>query len=343
MEPIREIGSEFWDIPISANDNGVFPADTRWFVSGTSALEYIVKDIINCEPVTTVGIPSWCCSCMIEPFLKYGIEVRLYPVYYAGDGKLVCNFSDIIADCWLVMSYFGYTSLVNIGCPNGVIIRDLTHSIFSEIVEDGDYYFGSLRKWAGFYTGGFAWCKRRWNTDLEIPKVELEYVSLRKKAMKHKKEYLADLSIQRDYLNEFSEAERMLESYGVMGGYENDEERARHLDVQLMRSTRRNNASVLVHQLKDLVVFPVLDPQDCPMFVPILFPQSIRTSLRQFLIDQKIYCPIHWPISSLHRLDQKTMRVYLEEISLICDQRYNELDMYRIVDAVKAYMSFSMA
>ena len=343
MELKREIGSEFWNVPISGNDNGIFPGDTKWFVSGTSALEYVIKNITYSSDIRTVGIPSWCCSCMIEPFLKHGIEVRLYPVFYSEDRKLICDFSNTIADCWLVMSYFGYSSLTNIGCPDGIIIRDLTHSIFTEIKEDADYYFGSLRKWAGFYTGGFAWCKNRWNIDVKIPKVESDYIDLRRAAMNHKIEYLNYQRNQQDYLAEFKEAERMLDSYEIMAGCEDDVKKARHLDIQLMRSIRRKNASILIQQLNDFVVFPTLTLRDCPLFVPILVPKNIRASLRQFLIEQRIYCPIHWPKSPVHKLELQMMRVYSEEISLVCDQRYNALDMYRIVDAIKAYLHFVLA
>ena len=149
----REIGSEFWDVPLSKKMNGILPDNTRWFISGTAALENIILDM---KGVETVALPSWCCNCMIVPFLRHGIKVIFYSVYMEG-GVLVCDYSKVNADCWLVISYFGYTSQINYGSPSGIIIRDLTHSIFSTSQSDADYYFGSLRKWAGFYTGGYAW------------------------------------------------------------------------------------------------------------------------------------------------------------------------------------------
>lgn len=66
-----------------------------------------------------------------------------------------------------------------------MVIRDITHSIFSKEYHDADYYFGSLRKWAGFKTGGFAYGE--WKKSLDIASYDKQYVSLRTEAMKKKK------------------------------------------------------------------------------------------------------------------------------------------------------------
>lgn len=39
-----------------------------------------------------------------------------------------------------------------------------------------------------------------------------------------------------------------------------------------------------------------------------------------------------------HNLDKKTEHIYKNELSLICDQRYTEEDMNRIVETIKAFM-----
>ena len=137
-----EIGGEFWDIPIQKNDNLLFPAETCWFVSGRSALKAILKE----NHFKTAAIPVWCCESMIKPFIDSHITVTFYV------DRLPKT------DVALVMDHFGYSSndLAYEGF-NGTIIRDLTHSFLSKSYHDADYYFGSLRKWAGFWTGGFAW------------------------------------------------------------------------------------------------------------------------------------------------------------------------------------------
>ena len=58
----KEIGSEFWSIPVKDAADSLFAAvnGIKWFISGTSALEFILQDIISQHPIKTAALPSWC-------------------------------------------------------------------------------------------------------------------------------------------------------------------------------------------------------------------------------------------------------------------------------------------
>ncbi|NBH32795.1 hypothetical protein D3Z58_04330 [Clostridiaceae bacterium] len=43
---------------------------------------------------------------------------------------------------------------------------------------------------------------------------------------------------------------------------------------------------------------------DCSLFVPVLVPNGKRDRLRRYLIENEIYCLVHWMISEYHRLKQ---------------------------------------
>lgn len=335
----KEIGSEFWDVPISETDNNVFDKNTRWFISGTSALEYIIADIINNNDIDIAAIPSWCCSCMITPFLKNNIKVKFYPVYMDKDNHLVCDYSAANGcDICLVMSYFGYVSQRSIGKPSGIIIRDITHSIFSKKFDDANYYFGSLRKWAGFWTGGYAWVQDFWHNDTEIQSVADEYVNLRKKAMNDKQQYIKGITDSKEYLELFERCEEYLDSCDIVEGDIRDIQSAQKLNVSFIKEQRRKNAEIVLNELRDIAIFPYLQEDECPLFVPIVLPHETRNHLRNYLIRQEIFCPIHWGESELHKLDIRTRKLYEEELSLVCDQRYTEKDMIRAVNEIKKFM-----
>ena len=52
----REIGSEFWDIPVLLQcENDIFSKPTHWFLSGRAALEYIISDIKEKFSVSKIG------------------------------------------------------------------------------------------------------------------------------------------------------------------------------------------------------------------------------------------------------------------------------------------------
>lgn len=329
-----EIGSEFWDIPLNKEENGLFPPNTAWFLSGRDALRAVIRDIRARRHFCAVAMPSWCCDSMIRPFLEEGVEVRFYPVYPGEDGSFIQELSSV-RDCdgLLLMDYFGFRrqSPSNF---DGVIIWDATHSIFSGIPEEADYVFGSLRKWAGFWTGGFAWRKNSPLLDAGAGSKPSPYVRLRQQAMKEKRAYLEGLRDDKRHLETFSAAEELLEGGASGPADARDIRAAKTLDVDFLRRRRRENASVLLEAVSDMALFPKLEEADCPLFVPILVPEGKRDALRRFLIQREIYCPVHWPVSPLHRLTGETRRLYGQELSLVCDQRYDPADMARLCTAI---------
>ena len=93
-----EIGSEFWDIPLHKEENGLFSSNTAWFLSGRDALRAVIRDIRARRHFCAVAMPSWCCDSMIRPFLEEGVEVRFYPVYPGEDGSFIQELSSV-RDC----------------------------------------------------------------------------------------------------------------------------------------------------------------------------------------------------------------------------------------------------
>ncbi len=329
----KEIGSEFWDVPVTDHRCSLFPADTQWFVSGRSALQAIIKDLKNCS---TAAIPSWCCDSMIKPFADAGMEVRFYPVYFDKSLKQELRFD---CDVLFLMDYFGYTGTVpDLTGYKGKVIRDVTHSLFSASYADADYSFGSLRKWLGVWTGGYAWTKDGHGFTGEKTE-ERAYKALRKKAMLQKAEYINGERSDKDYLGLFEKAEEKLENAGIASASKRDVSTAERLDTEAIFLRRRANAAVLRDALCDWLLFPEMKNSDCPMFVPVLVPGGKRNDLRRYLIRNEIYCPVHWPVSKYHRLDELTESIYINELSIVCDQRYTQDDMQRIVDTIKKFIN----
>ena len=83
---------------------------------------------------------------------------------------------------------------------------------------------------------------------------------------------------------------------------------------------------------------PLLNAHDVPLFVPVLVREDLRNPLRRYLIDNDIYCPVHWPLSDLHKPMTGSKQLFESELSLICDQRYGENDMKRIADTIKEFL-----
>ena len=334
----REIGSEFWEVPTAATEEGtLFPDTTQWFLSGRCALRSILRELTEAK---TVALPSWCCESMIRPFIDAGMTVHFYPVYYRD--QLIQEINTEF-DILFVMDYFGYTSMDIDRRYPGIVIRDVTHSVFSKSYMDADYSFGSLRKWCGFWTGGFA-CTKDDHALLAEGSEDYGYVSLREKAMQWKGAYInGKMDAKKNgiedkgYLKVYEEAEKLLDAIEIAPAAERDILLARRMDTEFVKARRRANAEVLRKAFSDWLLFPEMRASDCPMFVPILVPNCKRDALRHYLIEHEIYCPIHWPLSEYHRPGIAERELYDNELSLVCDQRYTEDDMDRMVETIRSF------
>ncbi len=331
MSSIKEIGSEFWDVPLSDIENGLIDNSYTWFLSGRIALAAILNDIVKEHEVHKVLLPSWCCDSMIIPFINIGAKIEFYSVTF-NNRKLQVNYPNKTdADIVLIMDYFGYSNNIDVPHYNCIKIRDITHSIFFRKYTDADYYFGSLRKWAGFYTGGFAY--RDCGTMQSPTKKYPQYVNLRKRAMSLKRKYIDGLNSEKNFLSIFRDAETLLDSIDKL--YVADKEdivRAKYIDIESIRAIRQNNAKVLSSRLGKFAMFDI-NNNDCPLFFPIYV--SNRDEVKNALISNQIYCPCHWGISEFHNLTQSERQIYENEISLVCDQRYDVSDMKRICEVVE--------
>ncbi len=156
--------------------------------------------------------------------------------------------------------------------------------------------------------------------------------------MREKEKYIAGRTGSKKHLEIYKEAEEYLDHLeGVSGADPDDIKVIQHLDISRIRAQRRKNARILMCELKDQLIFPSFETDDCPMFVPILVPHEKRDELQGYLIQHEIYCPVHWPVSKYHKLKGRESEIYQNELSIICDQRYTEEDMYRIVDTIDRF------
>lgn len=335
----KEIGSEFWSVPSATDKNCLFPESVQWYLSGRCALRAIIKELKDCR---TVAVPSWCCETMIKPFADAGIEVRFYPVYWDRGGLRQELRTD--CDALFLMDYFGYTGPgTELPGYHGLVIRDVTHSLFSASYDDADYCFGSLRKWVGVWTGGYVWSRDGHALPTEDAD-DLGYTALRENAMRRKSRYISGdpdadgiCVTDKKYLKLFSAAEDCLDRVGIAPAAGRDVRLAARLDADTIISRRRENAAVLRSAFPEWLIFPEMKETDCPMFVPVLVPNGKRDALRRYLIDRQIYCPVHWPVSAYHRLGERERFLYDNGLSLVCDQRYGTKDMVRTVETIRSF------
>ena len=327
---MKEIGSEFWSVPLSKDENHLFDSAV-WFLSGRTALRCIIKDIKKSRRLDSVALPAWCCDSMIVPFLDAGVRVGFYPVYLS-ERTLKADYSGTDGyDALLILDYFGYHRQDYPIDFQGILIHDMTHLPFIDPCKRADYAFGSLRKWNGFHTGGFAKkCCGEWVCG-SISAPDSEYVRLRKTAALEKQAYISGKSDQKEFLTLFRQAEERLDALtDIYAACDRDITAAKYLDIACVKTRRRENARVLLKYLGRYALFDTIEKNDCPMFVPIVVPDGRRDEMRDHLIQNAVYCPVHWPLPPCSRMDKRSLFLYENTLSIICDQRYDASDMARI-------------
>lgn len=350
---MKEIGSEFWTGCTALDGSGIkeiLPRgmETLYTLSGRTALELTLRDILQTRPVRSAYLPSYCCHTMIEPFVAKNVEVQFYDVFFTETG-IGCDFrEDNGCDLVFLMDYFGFrdrqtaTRAAEQKRRGKVVVYDATHGMFCENMDYSacDYVFGSFRKWCDVNAG---FCAKRgdWHT---LPQLQENhwYTEKRNQAFEDKRRYLAGEVIEKSaFLGAFSEAEAHLEeNYQSYGPDSRSRKVLATLNVDLLRKRRRENAAFVLAAISKQAMEGVRSPYrelaagDCPMMVPLQIRQELRPELRKALCDRRIYLPIHWPLSSLHRTTEANEEIYHTELSFVCDQRYSLPEMEQMVQAI---------
>lgn len=340
---ITEIGSEFWNISSRKTDK-------KYFLSGRTALDYIIRDIKQTHTVKSALLPSYCCHTMIEPFYRNGIKVRFYDVFFDREIGLRAEIPKAYPnEIFYYMKYFGYGNIqgVNIEYIKSkweLIIQDKTHSWLSDNEDDFyDYSYASYRKWFGI--SGIAVAEKNAGKFVICcgNETNKQYCRLRKNAALLKNKYMCGENVEKStYLSMFNEAEELLERDYVGYVPEADAfEGFLNVDTDIIKKKRKENAKILTDGLRDnpeiSLIFQKTDVYDVPLFIPVIIKAG-RDGLKNFLIENNIYCPVHWVFSEYHKeLNERSRAIYQQELSLICDQRYNAEDMKRILNVIYAY------
>lgn len=340
---MREIGSEFWlereHKTLSADRDGIY------VLSGRTAIDLIIQDILKTRKIRNVYMPAWCCDSMLAPFVAHGTQIKFYDICHTESTEsteIMCHTDGTDdTDVFYVTNYFGYENTLPIETvkkfkeKSAIILYDRTHSFLmgnDPYLALADYSFASIRKWMGVIGGAVV------NGVKDCQLKPYPHLECKEQAMRMKKTFIeGDESVDKQaFLSLYGEfGHHLVEDYQ---NYEMDDlsyALYKLEDLSAMRRKRRENAKYLHENLKGVKFIGELTENAVPLFVPIFFETTEqRNAVRKKLIEAQIYCPIHWPKPTLIPADYEANKIYETELSLICDQRYNIEDMKRIVTVI---------
>lgn len=364
---MNEIGSEFWLTDeldgfcfenISENNYDDIPDwlkfgnDNKLLLSGRTAIDFVLKDILKNKKVKTVYFPSYCCQSMIQPFVDNNIKIKFYEVYY--DGYRLNYNIDLNQQCdiFFAINYFGFTQgrmdeYINFFKKrNVIVIEDSTHSLLSNksFNSKSDYVVCSLRKWFPILSGGLA-VKIKGEFNIKQKEETLEkMINLKRRAMVEKGMYIdGNNSVPKElFLKKYNTANKMLsKGYSLYRIDKVSYKILQKINIDYVKKCRIENSLYLYEALQKKqwleLMFPDFKTGDCPIFVPILIEKGKRNIIRESLIKRNIYCPVHWPKPS-NLSENVNSDIYDLELSLINDQRYKIINMkYQIRGLEQVY------
>ena len=345
-----EIGSEYWlekNNKKAENINFNFQQEHKYLLSGRTAIDYVLQEILQEKIIKKVYFPSYCCQSMIQAFQDNNIEIEFYDVIYSN--KLEYNINlETECDIFYAMNYFGFEEtrmdyyIEKFASKKTIIIEDITHSLLSEKPYNGksDYMIASLRKWFPIMTGGIAIKgDGKFQVNNEEFSTNLNVYNSKKEAMSKKYRYIiGEKNISKEeFLKQYKDSnEELSRNYK---NYNIDKESLailQNIDFNEVNQTRQRNAKIIFDNLKineNIKFLCNMKKGDCPLFIPIIVNKEMRADLRNYLTSNKIFCPIHWPKPE----KAKECALYETELSLICDQRYSEEDIKREVNILNYF------
>ncbi len=344
-----EYGSEF-DLYSNrrfkkAGEDSWVPESWQLFRSGRDALGAFAEMAGR----KRVMLPALCCESMIRPFAQNGYEV----VFYRLCEDLTADAEDVAkkiktGDLLLYMRYFGIRTFpdellrdLKAAGKGLLFLEDRTHDILIRR-RDGDFRpdatAASLRKWAALPEGGML------ETELGTCRCRPDpsYGDLRYAAMEEKSRYLEseEAAMKESSREKLSRAEALLdESCGPAAMCGRYRELLQTLDTDSILRARQKNLERLMSRIQPLVkagkVRLMTDaPEKSGLYLPVLVGD--RDEVQQQMIRRKFYCPAAiWPEPEAAAGVCRVSHYVTEHmLSLLCDQRYDEADMERQIDAL---------
>ena len=350
------IGSDFSWVPLTNSEFIKLPQPNRLFTLCRDSIAAICKDL--CTTSNHLWIPDYFCPCTVESLNAKGVPILRYkdnPKQKEPSWRsLLPNPNDKV----LAVNYFGIRHKETweswrLENQDVSIIEDHSHDPVSEwaLHSQADYAVASLRKTIPIPDGAILWSPSR--KVLPKPPLGKDWTgsALKLAAMIFKRDFLEDKKLKDDIF-EFQrhlsqQGDELLEKSTCSMISQWSREYLRYGNSKAWRNQREANVRNFIklwgkidQSLSDTsLLFRSWPAGHCP-FNPVLQFKTLkeRNDCRAFLINNKIYAPVHWPDQEIlgHDFADKT---FLLTIPL--DARCNKDDIKRIIQTLKEYFSVS--
>ena len=340
-----EFGGDFHQVSLPEADAFSWPAPATWYSLGRHCIVDLAR-FLGCD---TVWVPDYFCYDVAEYWAQY-VHLRWYeddPRWpYPHWESLNPAENDIV----IAVNYFASRSGEGWpqwhGCHACVLVEDHSHDVFGPWVQSSssDFGFASIRKAYPVADGAVLWSPQ---VKCLPPQQKIQWTEpaeRKQKAMALKAEYLAGrieagvkerfrkLQLSGEALLDKSEVQGPLPETSdlIRGGMPYSWYEQRHLNDEVLRRE--------LHGVEGIEFLFSEYPQGAAPFGTVLLFDSrqVRDCIRQLLIQNRIYCPVHWisPESAPVRVRTLSSRI----LTICNDFRYSEDDMRIVAQFLKSLL-----
>lgn len=331
-----------------------FEGNNKWsfsyFNTGRAAIEALLV-YLKGQGKRKVWLPGYNCSSVLDSAKRAGIDIELYEVDRGLNidssvfGKL--QRSDIL----YLVNFFGKPELHNTlelvraaQKKNIVIVEDLTLGLLSkgENVGFGDYLIGSVRKWLPITDGGFV-ASLNPLPDFKKEQAANDYTFYYFAAQIMKDSYLKDTTLDKqqflDISNEGMKA--LFSDYTIREMSKVAKKVTYATDLNKVAFERYENYKYLYRLLSEISELRLMvAPVDGMVPLGMVICVEDRDDLFKCLIQNNIYCNIHWRENESTKLFQDADYLSKHCLTIPCDQRYNHEHMDYICNTIKRYYHY---
>ncbi|MEI6349764.1 MAG: DegT/DnrJ/EryC1/StrS family aminotransferase [Verrucomicrobiota bacterium] len=285
-----------------------------------------------------VWLPSFLCSTMVEPSGRGSSRVRFYEIDYDLEMASHDWMSEICeGDLVIMIAYFGVPvnalSITRVKSRGAWVLEDACQAMLSQGVgQRGDFVLFSPRKIMGVPDGGILCAKEPLDWDRQLQPAPKQW----------QLQCLAASLQRRDFDNgcggsHWYQTYKAVDETHPCGRYAMSELSLALLqnciDFEEIARRRVENFRCLQGRLADYALIPELPAGVVPHGFPVRLRQ--RDRVKEGLCAQKIFPPVHWPISGIvPESFSESHRLAGDLMTLPCDQRYGPEEMLRMAEAV---------
>lgn len=321
---VKAIGGYF-ELADKDCEYGKMPVDGIALNTCRNALEYI---ILQLHDVRRILVPYYTCEAVIEPLKRLHIE---YVFYHINEHL---EIADEIAlqdgDYLIVNNYFGIKDayIIELASEYGdKLIVDNAQALFAPVLPNIKAAY-STRKYVGVADGGFAVGV----SDESVFNYVVDDSSNHDSHLLIRKEKGAEAGFKDYQANECK-----LDNQPIRRMSPQTKTILSHIDYDSIIEKRRQNYEYLNNALgeKNLLQLPSMDSFTCPMVYPFM---SDEESLRGHLIQNKVFVARYWP-NVLEWCSEGNIecKLCMNVIPIPIDQRYNEMDMAKIINILSQF------